>query len=54
MVNEVNVLRGVSGCPEMEKESVRVIQTMPSWAPGKQNGQPVAVRMTVPVVFKLD
>jgi protein TonB len=37
----------------MDKESVRVIQSMPKWTPGQQSGKPVPVKLTVPVVFKL-
>lgn len=36
-----------------DKEAVRVIQSMPKWVPGKQNGKPVPVYYTVPVRFKL-
>jgi len=30
-----------------------VIQQMPRWTPGKQRGQAVRVRFTLPVVFRL-
>jgi TonB family protein len=39
---------------ELGKEAIRVLQKMPAWNPGIQNGQKVTVRMTVPVSFKLD
>jgi protein TonB len=54
LITDVKVLRGVPGCPALEKEAVRVVKTMPNWTPGQQNGKPVPVRMTIPVVFKLD
>jgi protein TonB len=38
----------------MEEEAVRVVKSMPPWRPGKQNGKPVTVRFTLPVVFKLN
>lgn len=53
LITDVKVLRGVPGCPALEKEAVRVVKTMPNWHPGQQNGKPVPVQMTVPVVFKL-
>jgi len=34
-------------------ETLRVISLMPKWAPGENNGKPVAVYFTMPVVFQL-
>jgi TonB family protein len=46
------VKRGVAGgCTE---ESLRVLQSMPKWTPGKHKGQTVKVNFTLPVKFKLD
>ena len=43
--------RGIGGgCDE---EAIRVVKKMPAWKPGKQNGQPVMVYFTLPVLFKL-
>ena len=39
--------------PLLNKEAVRVVESMPKWTPGKQNGKPVRVRFNVPVMFKL-
>jgi protein TonB len=39
--------------PSCDREALRVIRKMPKWIPGKQNGQPVAVYYTLPVLFKL-
>ena len=36
-----------------DEEAVRLIQSMPNWIPGKQNGQPVNVRYNLPVNFSL-
>lgn len=41
------------GDPSIDKEAVRVLKSMPKWRPGKQKGQPVRVKYTVPVTFKL-
>lgn len=51
-ISNVTVVRGVD--PSLDKEAVRVIRTMPSWKPGKQNGTPVKVQMSVPVNFRLE
>ena len=34
-------------------EALRVVESMPAWNPGMQGGRAVAVRMTLPVAFKL-
>lgn len=49
---DVNVARS-SGDASLDKEALRVIQSMPKWSPGKQRGKPVRVKYTVPVNFKL-
>jgi periplasmic protein TonB len=36
-----------------DEEAMRVIQNMPRWTPGKQNGKPVAVRFTMPIRFSM-
>ncbi|MFD2248578.1 energy transducer TonB [Pontibacter ruber] len=36
-----------------DEEAIRVIQKMPRWTPGKQNGKPVAVRFTMPIRFSM-
>jgi protein TonB len=50
-ITDVRVARGVD--PYLDKEATRVVKMMPNWIPGKQNGSPVRVKYTVPVVFKL-
>ena len=50
-VADIKVMRGVS--PELDEEAVRVIKAMPAWTPGKQDGQAVNVRYTLPVTFRL-
>ena len=40
--------------PLLNKEAVRVVESMPKWTPGKQNGKPVRVRFNVPLMFKLN
>jgi TonB family protein len=41
-----------SAAPILDKEAIRIIMAMPTWKPGKQNGQPVAVKFTLPVRFQ--
>ena len=50
-VSQVKVVLGVD--PSLDKEAQRVISSMPKWIPGKQNGQAVRSRFTVPVTFRL-
>ena len=38
------------GCTE---EALRVINAMPNWTPGRQEGKPVNVKYTLPIKFKL-
>ena len=50
-ISNTKVVRGVD--PYLDKEAERVITAMPNWKPGKQRGQAVNVRFTVPVTFRL-
>lgn len=50
-VGEVKVVRGKD--PDLDKEAVRVVKTLPDFIPGKMNGQAVAVWYTLPITFKL-
>jgi protein TonB len=52
-VTNVEVKRGVKGGPGLDKEAIRVISSLPKWAPGKQNGRPALVSYTLPVRFVL-
>lgn len=50
-VSDVIVAKGIgAGCDE---EAVRVVKSMPNWKPGRQNGHPVNVRISIPIVFRL-
>lgn len=39
--------------PLLDNEALRVVKAMPKWNPGKLNGEPVPVKMYVPVNFRL-
>lgn len=50
-VVDAEVVRGVDA--SLDKEALRVINSMPKWSPGKQRGKPVRVKYTIPVTFRL-
>lgn len=39
--------------PRLEKEAVRVVQSLPDMTPGKQRGKPVGVLYSLPIVFDI-
>ena len=51
-VKDVSVLKGVD--PVLDAEAVRVVSASPKWEPGDQNGIPVNVKYTFPVIFQLN
>ena len=51
-VNNAKVVRSVD--EKLDAEALRVINAMPKWQPGKQNGQDVNVKFTLPVTFRLN
>ncbi|MBQ7042550.1 MAG: energy transducer TonB [Muribaculaceae bacterium] len=50
-IGEVKVVR--SKDPDLDKEAVRVVKSLPNFIPGKMNGQAVNVWYTLPITFKL-
>lgn len=50
-ISGVRVVKPVD--PNLDREAARVVSSMPKWIPGKQNGQAVRVRFTLPVAFTL-
>jgi periplasmic protein TonB len=50
-VNQVSVLKGVD--PELDAEAMRVVNSLPTFKPGKQGGKPVPVWYMVPITFTL-
>ncbi len=44
------ILRGVE---ELNQAAIDVVNAMPAWAPGMQDGKPVNVKFTLPVTFRL-
>ena len=50
-ITDVTIIRGLSlSC---DAEAIRVVEAMPDWTPGKQNGIDVPVYYTLPVLYKL-
>ena len=50
-ISDVRVVRAVN--PYLDAEAVRAVQAMPEWQPGRQDGETVRVRFTLPVQFRL-
>ena len=50
-IKDPTIARGVH--PSLDKEALRVLSSMPNWKPGKQKGEAVKVKYTIPVMFKL-
>lgn len=51
-LSDVKVTKGVD--PNLDKEAIRIIKTLPNFTPGKMNGKPVRTSMSLPVTFKLN
>ena len=50
-IGEVKIARGKD--PDLDKEAMRIVKSLPDFIPGKMNGQAVNVWYTLPVTFKL-
>lgn len=50
-IRDANIVRALN--PSCDKEALRVVNAMPRWLPGKQNGKEVSVKFTLPITFKL-
>ena len=50
-ISQISVLKRVS--PELDKEAMRVVSTLPDFNPGKQGGKAVPVWYMVPITFTL-
>ncbi len=50
-ISDARIARGVD--PSLDKEALRVVNTLPKWKAGKQRGKPVRVSYTVPINFVL-
>ena len=50
-ISSAKVVKSVT--EELDAEALRVVNAMPKWTPGKQKGQPVRVKYTIPISFRL-
>ena len=49
-IGDLKIVRGVH--PDLDAEALRVVSMMPEWVPGKQRGQAVSVKYTMPIMFR--
>lgn len=52
-ISNVEVLKGVSGCSECDKEAIRVVKSMPKWKAAKMTGRSVKCYFNLPISFKI-
>ena len=52
-ITNIKLLRGVAGGAGCDKEAIRVVNMMPPWKAGKQNGREVRVQFNLPIKFSL-
>lgn len=50
-ITRTHVMRGVEH--SLDSAAVACVSSMPKWMPGMQNGQPVRVRYSIPIRFRL-
>jgi TonB family protein len=50
-ISEEKIIRNID--PSLDQEALRVIRNMPRWIPGRQNGRPIRMQMTMPINFRL-
>ena len=50
-ISGAHVVKSVN--PQLDAEALRVVNAMPNWTPGTQNGQTVRVKYAVPISFRL-
>lgn len=51
-IEQASVVRSIDR--ECDKEVLRLVERMPNWIPGKNNGVPVRSYFTLPISFKLE
>jgi len=50
-IKDITVLHGINHY--LNAEAVRVIMEMPDWKPGLEDGKPVSVYFTIPIIYRL-
>lgn len=51
-VRNASIIRSVD--PDLDSEVLRIVNSMPKWTPGYNDGEPAAVWFTLPITFHLD
>jgi protein TonB len=51
-LTDLNIVKGVDNL--LDREALRVLKLAPAWKPGQQNGKPVRVKYTIPIVFQMN
>ena len=51
-ITSIKVAKGIGG--GCDQEAVRVVNSMPKWSPGVQNGKKVPVSFSIPISFSLN
>lgn len=52
-ISNVEILKGVPGCQDCDKEAIRVVKAMPAWKPAKMTGKSVKCYFNLPISFKI-
>ena len=50
-VEQVTIDRAGDYCPPCNKEALRLVKSMPKWAPGMVNGEAVSMYFRLPIIF---
>jgi protein TonB len=50
-VEQVAIDRAGDYCPPCNKEALRLVKSMPKWAPGMVNGEAVSMYFRLPIIF---
>jgi protein TonB len=52
-ISNVEILKGVPGCSECDKEAIRVVKSMPKWKAAKMTGRAVKCYFNLPFNFTI-
>jgi len=52
-ISHVEILKGVPGCSDCDKEAIRVVKSMPKWKAAKMTGREVKCYFNLPISFKI-
>ena len=52
-ISNVEILKGVPGCQDCDKEAIRVVKSMPKWKAAKMTGRAVKCYFNLPFSFKI-